>query len=57
MNKAINSVLERENMVCEVLEEGEFTQKKPITANPVPEVKRVVKSDGIALLTRLSKIS
>ncbi|CAM4268816.1 MULTISPECIES: chromosomal replication initiator protein DnaA [Erysipelothrix] len=49
LNKAINSVLERENMVCEVLEEGEFTQKKPITANPVPEVKRVVKSDGIAV--------
>ncbi|WP_159650008.1 chromosomal replication initiator protein DnaA [Erysipelothrix aquatica] len=49
LNKAINSVLERENMVCEVLEEGEFTQKKPITANPVPEVKRVVKSDGIAI--------
>lgn len=49
LNKAINSVLERENMVCEVLEEGEFTQKKPITATPVPEVKRVVKSDGIAV--------
>lgn len=49
LNKAINSVLERENMVCEVLEEGEFTQKKPITANPIPEVKRVVKSDGIAV--------
>ncbi|WP_159639951.1 chromosomal replication initiator protein DnaA [Erysipelothrix anatis] len=49
LNKAINSVLERENMVCEVLEEGEFTQKKPITATPIPEVKRVVKSDGIAV--------
>lgn len=48
LNTAFSSVLERDGLNCEVLEEREFTKKQPIPIPPQPVVQKVIKTDGIA---------
>ncbi|QIK69081.1 chromosomal replication initiator protein DnaA [Erysipelothrix sp. HDW6C] len=47
LNKAINNVLDKDNMVCEVMEEGEFGKKNPVNIPIIPEQRQVVRTDGV----------